>query len=244
VGEDVLQGLTKLLELQRLDDQLVASRTEHEGLPARREGNAQGRQACDDRLAAAKLALRDAELAMRQAEGALQEQEALLERFEGQQFQVKSNDAYTALLAEMEHAREGISEHETKILENMETIERATSELAEAERESGSAHSAFDAEDREIQTREADLTASIERLSGERAKLGPEIERELLNQYERIAKRRRPAVVLVKEELCGGCRVGIPPQTFIEIQRCEQIVTCANCARILLHEERVGSQLV
>jgi predicted nucleic acid-binding Zn-ribbon protein len=62
-----------------------------------------------------------------------------------------------------------------------------------------------------------------------------------LKHYERIAKRRRPAVILVQEERCGGCRVGIPPQTFIEIMRSEMIVTCGNCSRILLHAEKVGS---
>ncbi len=60
-------------------------------------------------------------------------------------------------------------------------------------------------------------------------------------QYERIAKRRRPAVILVKEERCGGCRVGIPPQSFIEIIRMEAIVTCGNCARILVHAEKLDA---
>jgi len=67
--------------------------------------------------------------------------------------------------------------------------------------------------------------------------IGPE----LLNHYERVAKRRRPAVILVKEERCGGCRVGIPPQAFIEIIRSETIVTCGNCARILIHAEKLES---
>jgi predicted nucleic acid-binding Zn-ribbon protein len=46
-------------------------------------------------------------------------------------------------------------------------------------------------------------------------------------------------VILVKEERCGGCRVGIPPQSFIEIIRSETIVTCGNCTRILIHAEKV-----
>lgn len=238
----MLQGLTQLLELQRLDDQLVASQTEYEGLPERRDRIAQQRKASEDQVAATKLALQEAELAMRQAEGTLREQEALLERLESQQFQVKSNDAYTALLREMDHARDLISEHETRILEHMEAIERATAQLADSVRDSGATRSALDDEEREIQAREAELTAEIERLNDLRTQLGPEIGPELLNHYERVAKRRRPAVVLVKDELCGGCRVGIPPQTFIEIQRCEKVVTCGNCARILLHEERVASQ--
>jgi predicted nucleic acid-binding Zn-ribbon protein len=48
-------------------------------------------------------------------------------------------------------------------------------------------------------------------------------------------------VILVKEERCGGCRVGIPPQTFIEILRSEMMVTCGNCSRILIHAEKLES---
>jgi predicted nucleic acid-binding Zn-ribbon protein len=59
----------------------------------------------------------------------LQDQEALLKRLEGQQFQVKSNDAYTALLHEMEHAKQAISDCETRILESMDAIETSRSEL-------------------------------------------------------------------------------------------------------------------
>ena len=69
----------------------------------------------------------------------------------------------------------------------------------------------------------------------------PDVGPELLTHYERVSNRRRPAVILVKEERCGGCRVGIPPQSFIEILRGEAIVTCGNCSRILIHAEKLES---
>ncbi len=171
----------------------------------------------------------------------LQDQETLLQRLEGQQFQIKSNDAYTTLLREMEHARESISEHETKILEHMDAIEQSRGQLAEAEKQVGETRSRLDAERRAIDARDPECTSEIDRLRALRSEVGPGIGPELLNHYERVAKRRRPAVILVKEERCGGCRVGIPPQAFIEILRSETIVTCGNCARILIHAEKLES---
>jgi hypothetical protein len=176
---------------------------------------------------------------MRQAESLLQDQEALLQRLEGQQFQVKSNDAYTALLHEMDHAREAISEHETKILEHMDAIEQSRGQLAEVEKQADEARSRLEAERRATDARDVELTSEIDRLRMLRAEVGPGIGPDLLKHYERIANRRRPAVILVKEERCGGCRVGIPPQTFIEIIRGETIVTCGNCTRILIHAEKL-----
>jgi len=235
----VLQGLTQLLELQRVDDELVALQTDYDGLPGHRERIEAERIAGDEQLAAAKQALQDAEGGMRQAEGALQDQEALLQKLESQQFQVKSNDAYTALLREMDQAREAISEHETKILEHMDASEQARGQLAEVEKNIAETHSRLEAERRAIDARDEECTREIARLQALRAEVSPGVERELLAHYERVAKRRRPSVILVREERCGGCRVGIPPQSFIEILRAEAIVTCGNCSRILVHADKL-----
>jgi predicted nucleic acid-binding Zn-ribbon protein len=237
----VLQGLTQLLELQRVDDELVALQTEFDGLPGHRERIEQERSACDEQLAAAKQTLQDGEGRMRQVEAALQDQETLLQRLEGQQFQIKSNDAYTTLLREMEHARESISEHETKILEHMDAIEQSRGQLAEAEKQVVETRSRLEAERSAVETRDVECTSEIGRLRTLRSEVGPGVGPELLKHYERVASRRRPAVILVKEERCGGCRVGIPPQSFIEILRSETIVTCGNCSRILLHAEKLES---
>ena len=237
----MLQGLTQLLELQRVDDELVSLQTEYDGLPGHRERIEQERSACDERLIAAKQTVQDAEGGLRQEEGILQDQEALLQRLEGQQFQIKSNDAYTTLLREMEHARESISEHETKILEHMEAVEQSRGLLAEAEKQIIETHSRLEAERRAVDARDAECTSEIDRLRTLRSEVGPGVGPELLNYYERIANRRRPAVILVEEERCGGCRVGIPPQSFIEIIRSETVVTCGNCSRILIHADKLES---
>jgi predicted nucleic acid-binding Zn-ribbon protein len=52
--------------------------------------------------------------------------------------------------------------------------------------------------------------------------------------------RRRPAVAMVSEEMCQGCRVGIPAQNYIEILKGERIITCGNCHRILVHPDMVS----
>jgi predicted nucleic acid-binding Zn-ribbon protein len=235
----VLQGLTQLLELQRVDDELVALQTDYDGLPAHRERIEAERSACDAQLEAAKQALQAAEAGMRKAEASLQDREALLQRLEGQQFQVKSNDAYTALLREMDQAREAISEHETKILEHMDAIERSRGQLAEVEKHVAETHARLEAERRAIDARDAECTSEIARLQALRSEVRPGVERDLLTHYERVAKRRRPSVILVREERCGGCRVGIPPQSFIEILRGEAVVTCGNCSRILIHADQL-----
>jgi predicted nucleic acid-binding Zn-ribbon protein len=121
----------------------------------------------------------------------------------------------------------------------METIEQSRGQLAEVEKRVAETRSRLEAERRATDARDAELTSELARLRALRSEVGPGVGPELLNHYERIANRRRPAVILVEEERCGGCRVGIPPQSFIEILRSETIVTCGNCSRILIHAEKL-----
>jgi hypothetical protein len=235
----LLEGLTQLLELQRLDDDLASFEKEHEGLPERRVSVETRRSDAATRNEQAKEQLTTAEVAMRTAEAGLQDSEALLVKLESQQNQVKTNDAYSALLREIEQAKNEISDRETAILEAMDGIETANAVLSEAASAHGTAVSELDRENKEIDAREVELRGLIDGHRERRTQVGPSVAEELLRIYERISKRRTPAVVVVTNELCGGCRVGIPAQDFIEILRGEKVVTCGNCTRILLHAEKL-----
>jgi predicted nucleic acid-binding Zn-ribbon protein len=232
----VLEGLQQLIDLQTLDDELSATVDEQAGLPGRRSELAETREAVQQRVVSAEQALHEAEGVQRRAEGTLQDQEALVQKLEGQQFQVKTNEAYTALLREIEHAREAISECETHILEAMDSIEAAGSEGAAARRDAERTLSRVSVEEQAIDVREGQLAARIAELRQGRAVLCERLDGELLEQYEKIAARRRPVVVRVREEMCLGCRVNIPAQLQIELLRGARLITCSNCHRILIHE--------
>jgi len=43
------------------------------------------------------------------------------------------------------------------------------------------------------------------------------------------------AVINVKNEICMGCFMNIPPQLYIEVQRENSLILCPQCSRILYH---------
>jgi predicted nucleic acid-binding Zn-ribbon protein len=237
----VLESLQHLLELQRLDSEIAGREEELAALPGRRKRFEESRAAVAARLAQAREALQSGEIGQRQAEATLQDQETLLRRLEGQQFQVKDNTAYTALLHEMDRAKEAISDCETRILEGMDAAEAAREALAAAEAEDRETTERLDAEERAADAREEQLRSELAELSAQREQVGPKLDAKILAAYEKIAARRRPALALVSEEMCQGCRVGIPAQNYIEILKGERIITCGNCHRILLHPGMVSS---
>lgn len=237
----MLEGLQRLLDLQVLDEELIALQEEQGAVPERRTRIAEARAACDERLASSQETLKAAEADQRSAETDLQDREAEVRRLEGQTSQVKSNDAYTALLSEIDHAREAISACETRILEDMETIETARAELSEAEGVVAEERGRLSQEEQTLDAREKELEGGVAELERRRAGMVGEIPAELMTRYIRITARRRPALVTISKELCAGCRVDIPAQDYIEILRAEKIVSCGNCNRILVHEEKLAA---
>lgn len=236
----MIEGLRQLIDLQQLDDELFADEEENKALPARRQELSERREAVEAELEAARQQLRELEAEQRRAETAVQDAQALHTRLEGQQFQVKSNDAYTALLHEIEQAKEAISAGETQILEAMEAIDAGRERLAAAERQAEATLSGVAEQERSIDEREKQLTARIAELSEQRVAKCDAVDAELLAHYMRIGKRRRPVLARVQKETCLGCRVKIPPQMQIELLRGDELLTCSTCHRILIHDRVFG----
>ena len=189
------EAFQRLAELQACDDELWAREQEYGQLPARRTELQAERAALEAASAGAREALAQAEAAQRRVEGELQDQEALRKRLEGQQFQVKTNDAYTALLHEIERAQRAISECETRLLEGMDAIESARAACASAESDGRESARRIEAEGQALDAREKQLGEDLARLRAARLRVVAESDPKLIEQYERIATRRRPAVV-------------------------------------------------
>jgi predicted nucleic acid-binding Zn-ribbon protein len=119
----------------------------------------------------------------------------------------------------------------------MEAIEACGAAVASAEGEAKAAGDRAQAGSLTLTARETELAGRIGELRRLRAELHGRVDRELAELYERIASRKRPAVVVVSREICTGCRVDIPPQTFVEILGRRRVVCCGRCQRILIHAE-------
>jgi predicted nucleic acid-binding Zn-ribbon protein len=233
--------LRALLDLSRLDARLAALENERSGIPARQASFVEERAKAEERLVSAREAVTQVEQDQRRAEGEAQDQEAKLAKLESQQHQVKTNEAYTALLHEMDQARATISEAETRVLAAMESIEEARATLSVLEQQVKGATERIDVQEKELLTRQAELEGEISELAAQRAQWAAGIDSVLVQRYQKILSRRSPAIAIVAKETCLGCRVGIPPQAAIELLRGEAIVTCGICQRILIREELAAS---
>jgi hypothetical protein len=82
--------------------------------------------------------------------------------------------------------------------------------------------------------REGELRAVTETRAG----VVQGIDSEVYDQYMMLLEiYRGHAVNEVKDEICHGCNMNIPPQLFVEIKKNEEIYHCPHCRRILYFRE-------
>ncbi|OBQ55695.1 zinc ribbon domain-containing protein [Halodesulfovibrio spirochaetisodalis] len=83
----------------------------------------------------------------------------------------------------------------------------------------------------------------LEKLDKKRNEAGKEVPTPILSRYEFIRSRlENPVIVAVKEQVCNGCHIAIPPQSYIELQKGHQILSCPNCQRLIYWSEHFMSE--
>ena len=159
-----------------------------------------------------------------------------LDKFRGQLFEVKTNDAYRALQDEIAYLEKQKTEAEDRELEVMvggdeqeEKIREVEAALKQAEQSVTAELSRLDAEQKAREDEAAKLKAEQEAVRGK-------ITADSLETYDLLARglNHRP-LAEVRDEVCQACRTTIRPQVYGELRRREAIHKCEACHRILYY---------
>jgi hypothetical protein len=135
---------------------------------------------------------------------------------------------------EVELLKEETSGLETELVEVMEQAEAATAKVTGVETELARLVAARDGEVSALRGRLEQLNGEIERERALRNELSETVDQELRQRSEMIFSRRGGvAVVEIRDGICQGCRMRVPPQLFNEIQRKQQVILCPSCQRML-----------
>lgn len=235
------ETLRQLVVLQRVDDELAGVKLEAEGLPARCEAAEGERTASKAALEGVGEALKARELEQRGLESELADAEERIRHLESQTAQVKSNEAYHALLAEIDAGKQSKDDLEERILEAMEVVSEQRNALTAAEANARATNSRVDEELARIESRETELAKDRDRLSAARDEAANVLDPDARSRYERVVERRRPGIAIISKEVCSGCRVGIPPQDFVELISATSLLQCRTCKRVLVHRDMLGN---
>lgn len=148
---------------------------------------------------------------------------------------VKNNKEYQALLKEIEDVRGKNSEIEDEMIDFLDRMDITEKIITTKKDEYINIFEDSKSEKESIKQNAEARKKRLAELDMEGAEVSRLIDPELLKRYL-IIKEQSPgglAVVLVKDAVCHGCNVNIPPQLYNELFRCDSLRFCPNCQRII-----------
>jgi predicted nucleic acid-binding Zn-ribbon protein len=150
---------------------------------------------------------------------------------------VKTNKEYQALLKEEEQLKAKASQIDDEMLEYLERIEKVEESLATRKKEFSQLCVQV-SRDKELIAQEAEqLKKKLVQLDAEWKNISKQVDSELLEKFNRVKLQvHGAAIVPVRNAVCYGCHMNIPPQMYNELQRGDDLKFCPHCQRIIYWE--------
>ncbi len=230
-----MQGeLSFLIELQKHDAAIDTLREKAEEVTPLIEKKNQQLEKLKSDLKNSKDALSQHTLRKKQLEADVEAQEKLVQKHNSELNSLKSNDAYKAMLSEIQAAKDAVVKIEDEILVVMESIDSDNRRYKELEAKFKSDESAVKNEIQQLETKKADALAEVKKKEEERASYAATVPPTLLGTYDAIREKRGSlAIVPMVNNSCGGCHLGLTQNKMNEIRKAKSMVLCDSCSRIL-----------
>lgn len=228
------QHFVGLAKLARVDDETAVVERELRDIPAQ----LQQTRADVEKLAALlelekqQIAASEKTLAAQAAEQTLSQENITRSRLKGTKARnAKEADAVERELESIRRSMKDREEESAKLkvaLESMRVaVDKHQSELDELRK-------LFEDDQREAEERIRTLEAERDQSRSRRAELEATLPKALTSRYERIRERRGNGIAWMTAGSCGACRVSLPHQSVVAVQRGEEIFQCPNCLRVLI----------
>lgn len=147
---------------------------------------------------------------------------------------VKTNKEYQSILKEIDDLKQKSSSIEDRMLEHLEQIETAESEVAAQIAELAEVKIEVAAKQEEIRQMAAGHRRALESLQQERNSIWDTVDLKLQTLYAKVKHQGNGiAVAAVVDAVCQVCRMNIPPQQYNELLRMDTMRMCPNCQRII-----------
>jgi uncharacterized protein len=231
--------LQTLIDLQGLDGRIAGLEAEATRLPRQIE-------ALQTALAEAKKAVETIKSKVDATRKDLRAREKDLEvanvkrqKLEAKLYEVKTNKEYSAVLLEIEEAKQEKAKTEEDILGLMEMQERLAVDIKDAEQRFKAREEQARQDEAVIRKKLAAVEAELATIRAQRASRAKELPVGLLASYDRILRARGGVAVAAVSSaaVCGGCRVGIRPQAIQELRSANGLMVCESCGRYLYWQE-------
>ncbi len=229
-----LKQIEQLVALQRVDSEIIDIRVAMEAAP--KEVDALRTEY--DKLQAAKEQVAEKMVYLveqsKRLDGEITDDTMKIKKSKNKLMMATNTKEYHAMMREMDNMEKlnRMREEERATLEEEMARQKAAQEALDEELKSFETQ--LEEKSNTLQARTKDAETRLGGLDKERNAAGDSVPPPVLSRYEFIRSRlKAPVIVPVKAGICSGCHIMIPPQSFIELQKGSQILSCPNCQRLI-----------
>jgi predicted nucleic acid-binding Zn-ribbon protein len=228
-----------LIELQGFDGRIAGLEAEAARLPRQIEAIQAALAEAKKTVETVKSRLDATKKDLRTREKDLEVANVKRQKLEARLYEVKTNKEYSAVLLEIEEAKQEKAQTEEVILSLMEMQERLGGEIKDAEQRFKAREEQGRQDEAVVRKKLAAVEQELEGLRAERRSRAKALPPGLLASYERISKARGGVAVaaVTTAGVCGGCRVSIRPQAVQELRSATGLMVCESCGRYLYWQE-------
>jgi uncharacterized protein len=152
---------------------------------------------------------------------------------------VKTNKEYQSSLKEIEDIKSKNSMIEDEMLEFLEQIENAEKNLNERKQGYSEFVEETNREKDSIKKDAEQFKQKLAQLKSDRKIITDVLDSTIFEIFCRVKAKQSDSVAIteVKDAVCQGCNLNIPPQMYIELQHRNSLKNCPSCERIIYWEE-------
>ena len=232
--------LKSLIELQAVDFRLIGIRESLARFPKSLAEVEASVTAARQQVTSAKEALLTGQKERKTYEMDVEQWKERAKKYRNQSGEVKTNEAYKALLHEIQNAEDEVAKAEDRLLERMVSGEEYDRQVKAAEAAVKEIEAAASRDRQAIQGEYNAAQKELAAAEAARASAIAAVPEDLVDHYERIAKRHGGiALAEIRGEGCGQCGVHIRPHVIQQLQRDtnEGFFHCETCTRILYYAD-------
>ena len=162
-----------------------------------------------------------------------------IRRSETNMKEIKTNKEYQAVGREIASARKQVAELEDQVLQKITQLDELNAEIA--------ANQSTLAElEQNTEQRRSDKQGEIDKVqqnidadSKRREVITKELPANLIKRYDSLRSQRRgQAMAIARDGYCLGCNMHLPPQLYNNLFKCEELIACPHCQRMLLLKQQ------
>ncbi len=185
-----------------------------------------------------KIAINELNKKYRDYESDIQVNLGMIKRSQDNLRSVKTNKEYQSSLKEIEDIKSKNSQIEDEMLEFLERLEIAEKDLNERERAYSDLADETRREKDSLKQESEQCQRKLTELATDRNAVTAKLDSTILDVFYRVKAKQPDAVAIaeVKDAVCQGCNLNIPPQLYIELQHRNSLKNCPSCERIIYWE--------